>query len=105
MTTLVIETRVTGTADREDRDTMLDVIGKENVRRAALDPPGEVLPSSTVAEQRASYGIIMSVTANDIHRHNISQSGELTIKEFRDKFTQFSDADRAAIKTITDKYS
>jgi len=105
MTTLVIETRVTGTADREDRDTMLDVIGKKNAQRAALDPPGEVLPSSTVVEQRASYAICMTEISKDIHRHNISQSGELTIKEFRDKFTQFSDADRAAIKTITDKYS
>ena len=104
MTTLVIETRITGTPDREDRDTMLDVISKENARRALLEPRGEVLPSSTTAEQRASYGIIMSETANDVHRHNISQSGELTIKDFRDKFAQFSDADRAAIKTITDKY-
>ena len=104
MTTLEIETRVTGIPDREDRDTMLDVINKENARRALLDPPGEVLPFSTTAEQRASYGVIMSVTANDVHRHNISQSGELTIKEFRDKFAQLSDADRTAIKTITDKY-
>jgi len=104
MTTLVIETRVTGTADREDRETMLDVIGKENARRAALVPPEAPLPFSTVAEQRTSYGICLTVGGNDIHRHNISQSSELTVKEFRDKFAQFSDADRAAIKTITDKY-
>ena len=104
MTTLEIETRVTGPADREDRNTMLDVIGKENARRAALVPPEQPLPSSTLAEQRASYAVVLSVVAKDVHRHNISQSSELTIKEFRDKFAQFSDADRAAIKTITDKY-
>jgi len=85
MTTLEIETRVTGSADREDRDAMLGVIGKENARRAALTPPEPALLFSTVAEQRASYAICMTEISKDIHRHNISQSGELTIKEFRDK--------------------
>lgn len=102
MTTLVIETRVTGSADREDRETMIDVITKENDRRAALDPPGTPLLMSTVAEQRVSYAIIQSVVANDVHRHNIAHASELTLRDLRDNFDKFTDEQRATIKTILD---
>jgi hypothetical protein len=96
MTTLAIETRVTGNADREDRNAMLHKIAEENTRRAALDPPGEVLPSSTVVEQRASYAIIMSMTANDVHRHNVSQSDVATLRDVQQLWPNATDQQRAA---------
>ncbi len=100
MTTLVIETRVTGSADREDRETMIDVITKENDRRAALDPPGTPLLMSTVPEQRTSYAEVMSVVANDVHRHNMSQAVELTFREIRDFLPNATDTQKDQILAI-----
>ena len=100
MTTLVIETRVTGSADREDRETMIDVITKRNERQAALDPPGEVLPYSTVPEMRASYAICMTEVAIDVHRHNMSQAVEFTLKIMRDAWPTLSEAQRDQIAAI-----
>lgn len=96
MPTLLIETRVTGPADRDDRDTMVDVITKENERRAALTPPGTPLLFSTVVEQRASYAEVMSVVANDIHRHNISQAFTATLQDIRERWPNATDQQRAA---------
>ena len=103
MTTLVIETRVTGSADREDRETMIDVITKENARRAALDPPGEVLPYSTVPEMRASYAICMTETSIDVHRHNMSQAVELTLRQVREFMLTATDAEKDQIAAIVNK--
>jgi len=103
MTTLVIETRVTGSADREDRETMEDVITKENERRAALDPPEVALLMSTVAEQRASYAICMTKTSQDVHRHNMSQAVELTLRQVREFMLTATDAEKDQIAAIVNK--
>ncbi len=52
-------TNFSGAPDDEDRRAAHFLIRVENARRAALDPPGTPLPSSTGAELKASTLTVM----------------------------------------------
>lgn len=47
--------QITGTPTDADKEVALARIAEENARRAALTPPGAVLPTSTNVEIRNSY--------------------------------------------------
>jgi len=73
MTTLAITVNVSN-PDTEDRQTMEFYIKEENTRRAALTPPGTPLPLATAPERKASYEVLLSQAAADMHTHRIHQA-------------------------------
>jgi len=73
MTTLAITVNVSN-PDAEDRQTMEYCIKEENTRRAALDPPGTPLPFATASERKASYEVLLSQAAAEMHTHRVNQA-------------------------------
>ena len=60
-----------GTPDADDVRAARQAIFIENRNRAALNPPGVALPSSTAAEVKASYLTILTAIITDLHQQNI----------------------------------
>lgn len=102
MATAVIEARVTGTLDRDDRRAMLFIVNAENARRATQDPPIDALPIADNVQIRTSYAIVQSALLVSAHLSYISQSDVATMRDVRDLWPNATDQQRqAAINALT----
>jgi hypothetical protein len=68
---IVISVSYTGTPDADDALAAYQIVGQENKDRAALNPPGAVLPTSTTAELKASYLSLLSAEITRFHQRAI----------------------------------
>jgi hypothetical protein len=98
MPTAVISATVTGTLDQADRRAMLFVIGIDNARRAALDPPEAPWPVGTNLEIRDSYRAIQSSLLNAAHLDYVRQSDVATLADIRALWESADDAKRNAAR-------
>lgn len=102
MPTAVITAQVTGTLDQADRRGMLLIVRRENVRRAALDPPMAALPLSTNTEIRNSYEAIQSALLVSSHLDYIKQSDVASLADVRIAWEAATDQQRnAALAALT----
>ena len=96
MATAVIECRVTGILDTEDRRAMLFIVNAENARRAALTPPGEPLSVVDNTAIRTSYQTVQSSLLNTAHRSYINQSNVASLNDIRGAWENATDQQRNA---------
>jgi hypothetical protein len=75
-TALAFSIGFTGTPTAADAAGAKLVIGIENARRAAADPVEDALPSTTGAEIKASYLLILSDRVTEIHESYSTQAAE-----------------------------
>lgn len=59
-----------------DRQAAIYMIEAENLRRAALTPPGTPLPLTTAAEIKASYETVFAAIDQAAHLGHIAQAAE-----------------------------
>lgn len=94
---LSITVSVSGTATQDDARAARYMVARENERRAALDPPGTPLATSTAAELRASYQTVLGAVVTASHASYVQQSTEHALRnEFRQAFEAATDQQRAA---------
>ena len=88
-------------ADVDDLRAAQHIVGLENERRAALDPPEAALPDSTNAELKASYeSMLLSIIA-DAHASYKKQAADKAASDqsLKDLWKAATDAERAAAIT------
>lgn len=96
MSTVLIEVKVTGPLDQDDRRAIDAEIDKENARRAALEPPEPPLSKADNTARKESYEIIMAPPINAKHRASIAENREATLQELRPRWAAATDAQRLA---------
>lgn len=96
MATAIINVKVTGTIDVEDRRAMDLEIGRENARRAALNPPLDPLPMADNTQRRSSYEIIRTERERAAHLASIVDSNVATLAEIRVAWNNATDQQRNA---------
>ena len=96
MATAVIECRVTGTLDTEDRRAMLFIVNQENARRAALTPPGEQLSVADNTAIRTSYQTAQTSVLVAAHSSYIQQSNIASLADIRAVWDAATDQQRNA---------
>jgi hypothetical protein len=85
-------------ADAEDLRTAKYMIGLENEKRAAADPPETPLPDGTNAEVKSSYETILLEIITNAHASYTRQANEASQTEnnVRARWNAATDAERAA---------
>lgn len=96
MATMVAVVQWTGNADQEDRRAMELEIGRENARRASLNPPLAALPLSTSAERKSSYETLFVPKVTAAHQASIAESNVTTLADIKSVWSIGTDAQRAA---------
>ena len=93
---LSITTNITGTANELDRRGARLMVARENARRAALVPPGTVLPVGNDAQLAASYRSVLDALLAVSHASYVEQASQESYGNARAIWDAATDAQRAA---------
>lgn len=92
---------VTSSLTTDEKRAMKYMIDQENARRAALDPPGAPLPTSTANERKTSYETTLVHICNQATQSYIEQAKEnVTNKELKEAYAAANDSTKDQVNTL-----
>ena len=99
---LSIAVTIGGSPTQDDGRAAKFIVSQENERRAALDPPGAVLPTNTAAALAKSYETVLVATLVSAHESYVKQAAEsyVTDASRAAAFKSASDSVRSQIDAL-----